>query len=192
MCSRVAVSSETGISCLAPRRSQTKAPETSGLGTWQGLPLAQGSTCAEEVRVPEKSHLPGEPAALRCPSPWPSPPTPGTSSMKQSLLLVCFWGHGKLRGNFHVSLSSTIKYLKSTVSEEDEEEQPSHNTQNSTTQTDTDRQADRPTPRLDDPLQPLTPVSLLCSQPWGTWGLEAGRGPCNHTKSASPALKPLT
>lgn len=35
MCSTVAVSSETGISCLAPRRSSDKSPpETCGLGTW--------------------------------------------------------------------------------------------------------------------------------------------------------------
>lgn len=48
MCSRVAVSSETGINCLAPRRSLDKSPLRLVAGTWEGLPLAQGSKCAEE------------------------------------------------------------------------------------------------------------------------------------------------
>lgn len=61
---------------------------------------------------------------------------------------------------------------------------------------DRDRQAGRQACTHTQARRPLTVihtlVSLLCSQPWNTWGLETGRGPYSHTKSTSPALKPLT
>lgn len=94
-----------------------------------------------------------------------------------------------MRG-FHRSFLFTIKCLKSTVSEDEEH---THHTLFGT-QTSRDRQAGRPDPHpaRGPPTATHTLISLLCSQPWSTWGLEAGRGPCNHTKSKPPALKPST
>lgn len=141
--------------------------------------MAQGSQCAEEVRVTQKPRLTGLHHLLHPP---------------QGLVLV--FGTWKGEG-FHRSSSFTIKCLKSTVSEEDEEEQTPHTFWNSNTQTETE--AGRADP-FHTPTHPGWRTSyshshltfLLCSQPWSTRRLEAGRGPCNHTKSTSPALKPPT
>lgn len=100
------------------------------------------------------------------------------------------FGTRKGEGGFHRSSSFTIKCLKSTVSEEEEEGQTSHTCG---TQTSRQRQTGRPHPHPHTHARrPFYShshlISLLCSQPWSTWGLEAGRGPCNHTKSTSPAL----
>lgn len=69
-----------------------------------------------------------------------------------------FWGHGKVRG-FHRSSSFTIKCLKSTVSEEDEEEQTPHSFWNSNIQTEIDRQADQTHTRTPIHWLPRTPTS---------------------------------
>lgn len=86
--------------------------------------------------------------------------------MKQSLLLVAFLGHGRVRGDFHTSFSSTIKCLKSTVSEENEEEQTrTFGTQASRDNRQAGRQACTHTQAKGALTATHTLVSLLCSQP---------------------------
>lgn len=113
----------------------------------------------------------------------PSPPAPGTSSKRQSLLLSCFLGTWKVRGDFHTSFSFIIKYLKSTVSE-DEEEQTPHNFWNSNIQTETGSQTD-PHPGWRTSYShsyPGLPALLTTLEYAGAGG---SREPCNHTKATS-------
>lgn len=100
------------------------------------------------------------------------------------------WGEGRRQRVISYKLFSRNQALKTTVSEENEEEQTTHIFGTQTPRQTDGRQTLTHTQALG--LRSATPhlVSLLVSHPWDGWGMATGRQ--SHPRSISPAVKSTT